>query len=127
MQRNHIAHSTPVVDLSISLEMDELFDVFEDKPQAVTPSEAVPKRPKKDKSKKRQVNGDVKKPEDAQTEPDKDTILPDAPATESKPADAEAPAPENDQPDAKRPKLDDEPAPVLADSFELKDKSSLPN
>jgi hypothetical protein len=70
VQRDHIAHSTPVVDLSISLEMDELFDVFEDKPQAVTPSEAVPKRPKKDKSKKRQVNGDVKKPEDAQTEPD---------------------------------------------------------
>ncbi|KAJ6064000.1 hypothetical protein N7499_012680 [Penicillium canescens] len=105
--------------------MDELFDVFGDKPQAVTPSEAVPKRPKKDKSKKRQVNGDVKKSEDAKTEPDEDTILPDAPVTESKPADAEAPARENDQPDAKRPKLDNEPAPVLADSFETEGQVEL--
>jgi hypothetical protein len=34
-----------------------LFDVFEDQPQAVKPSEGAPKRLKKDKHKKRQVNG----------------------------------------------------------------------
>ena len=42
-----------------------------------------------------------------------------------KPADAEAPSRENDQPDTKRPKLDDEPAPVLADSFETEGQVEL--
>ena len=40
--------------------MDELFDVFEDKPQATKPSDAPLRRAKKDKSKKRQADGDVK-------------------------------------------------------------------
>jgi ATP-dependent RNA helicase DOB1 len=101
--------------------MDELFDVFEDKPQAFKPSESVPKR-RKDKSKKRQVNGDMKKPEDTKTEPKEDTSMPDAPIVKSEAVNDDAPATElatdQDQPFAKRVRLDQEPEAVVADSFE---------
>ncbi|KAJ5324279.1 rRNA-processing arch domain-containing protein [Penicillium atrosanguineum] len=55
--------------------MDELFDVFEDTPQAPKPSGSAPKRAKKDKSKKRQANGDVKIP-------DAPPVVEEAPAEE---------------------------------------------
>jgi ATP-dependent RNA helicase DOB1 len=128
----HIAHSFSEVDLPIPTpEMDELFDVFEDNPQAVKPSEAVPKRSRKDKSKKRQVNGDVKKPENSQTEQKEDTSMPDAPAMKSEPLDTDAPAPtdqattDQNQPDAKRPRLEQEPEAVLADSFETEQEVQI--
>ncbi|KAG2420697.1 ATP-dependent RNA helicase DOB1 [Aspergillus terreus] len=99
--------------------MDELFDVFEDQPQAVTPADNVPKRSKKDKSKKRQINGDVKGNGDV-AKPEEETPaieMPDAAAANGE--DSEAPAAENnDQPDAKRPRLEQEAAPVVADEFE---------
>ncbi|KAJ5963560.1 uncharacterized protein N7479_003436 [Penicillium vulpinum] len=107
--------------------MDELFDVFEDQPQAVKPSEGAPKRVKKDKNKKRQVNGDVKKTADIQTEPKDDVAMTDAPAAGADSADAEAPATssEPDQPETKRPRLDQEPEPVLADSFETEQEREI--
>ncbi|KAJ5105434.1 hypothetical protein NUU61_002781 [Penicillium alfredii] len=101
--------------------MDELFDVFEDKPQAVKPSEVVPKRAKKDKSKKRQANGDLKTNGNA---PEKeDEVLTDAPAVNPESA-PETPA-ESEQPEIKRLRLDQEPKPVLADSFETEQEREI--
>lgn len=97
--------------------MDELFDVFEDKPQAAKPSSAVPKRPKKDKTKKRQANGDVKGNGTAPVEKEETTPA-DEPAVESVPADNEESTADNEQRDAKRPRLDQIPEPVVADTFE---------
>ncbi|CAI7668203.1 unnamed protein product [Penicillium viridicatum] len=109
------------------LEMDELFDVFEDQPQAVKPSEGVPKRVKKDKNKKRPLNGDVKKTADIQPEQKDDVAMADAPAAEVDSADAEAPATpsEPEQPETKRPRLDQEPEPVVADSFETEQEREI--
>ncbi|KAJ5542173.1 hypothetical protein N7461_008176 [Penicillium sp. DV-2018c] len=106
--------------------MDELFDVFEDQPQAVKPSEGPSKRPKKDKSKKRQVNGDVKKPADVETPQQEDVAMPEADAVEAESIGAEAPAMpvEQEQPDSKRPRLD-QAEPVLADSFETEQEREI--
>ncbi|OQD68330.1 hypothetical protein PENPOL_c003G05735 [Penicillium polonicum] len=107
--------------------MDELFDVFEDQPQAVKPSEGVPKRVKKDKNKKRPLNGDVKKTADIQPEQKDDVAMTDAPAAEVDSADVEAPATpsEPEQPETKRPRLDQEPEPVVADSFETEQEREI--
>ncbi|KAJ5426838.1 hypothetical protein N7465_001908 [Penicillium sp. CMV-2018d] len=107
--------------------MDELFDVFEDQPQAVKPSEGVPKRVKKDKNKKRPLNGDVNKTADIQPEQKDDVAMTDAPAAEVDSADAEAPATpsEPEQPETKRPRLDQEPEPVVADSFETEQEREI--
>lgn len=95
--------------------MDELFDVFEDQPQAAKPSESVPRRPKKEKSKKRQVNGDVKENGD-KPEPKESTTTADV-ADQSVEAEKTSGS-DNNQPDAKRLRLEEEPAPVVADLFE---------
>ncbi|KAL2801474.1 rRNA-processing arch domain-containing protein [Aspergillus keveii] len=100
--------------------MDELFDVFEDKPQAPTTSEPVPRRPKKDKSKKRQVNGDVKengvtpetKEDTAAAEEVADQIVADGEDENAVDVDS------LNQPEAKRLRLEQEPEPVVADLFE---------
>ncbi|EKV19706.1 ATP dependent RNA helicase (Dob1), putative [Penicillium digitatum] len=107
--------------------MDELFDVFEDQPQAVKPSEVAPKRLKKNKNKKRQMNGDVKKTADAQPEQKEDVAMTDASAGEVESADAEAPTTpsEPEQPETKRPRLDQEPEPVVADSFETEQEREI--
>ncbi|KGO68499.1 Helicase, C-terminal [Penicillium italicum] len=107
--------------------MDELFDVFEDQPQAVKPSEGASKRLKKDKNKKRQVNGDVKKTADIQPGQKEDVTMADAPAAEVESANAEAPATpsEPEQPETKRPRLDQEPEPVVADSFETEQEREI--
>lgn len=110
--------------------MDELFDVF-DQPQAIKPSDA-PRRPKKDKSKKRQVNGDVKG--NGTAKEDEDTIITDVPPTEdadddvAEPAVIEDPTAEtskNEQPESKRPRLENEPEPVVLDSFETAQEREL--
>jgi ATP-dependent RNA helicase DOB1 len=108
------------------LKMDELFDVFDDKPQAAKPAEGTSKRPKKDKdrSKKRQVNGDVKQNASVPIEDKEDVVLSDAPAAETESADAKSPA-ENEQPEAKRLRLDQEPAPVVADTFETEQEQQI--
>ena len=99
-------------------EMDELFDVFEDQAQAVQPSGETPKpRTKKDKSKKRQVNGAVKKDGEESKERDED-IVPNATATKTDAEDSDAPIAENGQPETKRPRIDRQAVPVVADTFE---------
>lgn len=107
--------------------MDELFDVFDDKPQAAKPSGGPPKRPRKDKSKKRQANGNVKgngdiaAPAEVEIEPspaaapESEELL-DAPAQ---------PAENKEQPEAKRLRLDQVPAPVVADSFETEQEREI--
>lgn len=98
--------------------MDELFDVFEDQPKAAKPTENAPKRSKKDKSKKRQANGDVKE-NGAAAGRKEDAALTDGPAENADVEDGEPPGTDDhEQPEAKRPRLDLEPAPVVADTFE---------
>jgi ATP-dependent RNA helicase DOB1 len=99
--------------------MDELFDVFEDQPQAVKPSDGAPKRSKKDKSKKRQVNGDVKGSRDA-AEAKETVAVVDIPVEDTAEVeDGDTPmADNNEQPETKRPRLEKEPEPVVADEFE---------
>ncbi|KAL4906462.1 hypothetical protein BDW74DRAFT_150415 [Aspergillus multicolor] len=94
--------------------MDELFDVFEDKPQAAKLSE--PRRPKKEKSKKRQVNGDVKE-NGENAEPKEIPVATDAAIQDDK---EEKPVGEdgNNQPETKRLRLEEEPEPIVADLFE---------
>lgn len=106
--------------------MDDLFDVFENQPQAVKPSDAGPRRPKKDKSKKRQVNGTAKE--------DEDTVIPDAPTAKDVDRDVEDGTTEDistdksnneQQPEAKRQRLENEPEPVVLDSFETAQEREL--
>ncbi|RDW57134.1 ATP-dependent RNA helicase MTR4 [Aspergillus mulundensis] len=94
--------------------MDELFDVFEDKPQAAKLSE--PRRPKKEKSKKRQVNGDVKE-NGENAEPKDDPVATDAVVQDDKEEKATG-EDSNNQPETKRLRLEEEPEPVVADLFE---------
>ncbi|RAK80725.1 ATP-dependent RNA helicase MTR4 [Aspergillus fijiensis CBS 313.89] len=117
--------------------MDELFDVFDDQPQAVKPAEGATKISKKDKSKKRQVNGDVKATA-AATAATEDIDIPDAAdAQVPPPVDEKGPESEeekeaspvadsNEQPDAKRPRLATKEAePVLVDSFETEQEREV--
>jgi ATP-dependent RNA helicase DOB1 len=123
-----VAHSTSVVRRQVGLsEMDELFDVFEDQPQAVAPSGGAPKRSKKDKkdkSKKRAANGDVKN--DAIVPDDMEGVTPsDAPVVKKPTTESEAPAAQNGQPETKRLRLDEAPQPVVADSFETEQEQEI--
>lgn len=107
--------------------MDDLFDVFDDQSQANRPSDAEPRRPKKDKSKKRQVNGTAKE--------DEDEVISDAPAAKDANGDAEDAAVEDinadrnnneqQQPEAKRLRLEDEAEPVVLDSFETEQEREI--
>ncbi|KAE8353908.1 rRNA-processing arch domain-containing protein [Aspergillus coremiiformis] len=99
--------------------MDELFDVFEDQPLAVKSSDGAPKRSRKDKSKKRQVNGDVKGKGET-IEAKETTPVAEMPVEETVDIEnGDAPTTDNnEQPDAKRPRLEKEPEPVVADLFE---------
>ena len=102
--------------------MDELFDVFEDKPQGHGADAPTEPRPRKDKSKKRQANGEVKESQSAdQTEATTD-------AHDESPAvtDGEANGSTADGPDLKRQRrLDDEPEPVVTDTFETEESREI--
>ena len=97
--------------------MDELFDVFEDQPQAAKPADNATRRPKKDKSKKRQVNGDVK--ENGAAAEKGDTAVTDETAAKVD-GEEEEPTATDDLPqlEAKRQRLEPEAAPIVADTFE---------
>ncbi|KAH6674512.1 rRNA-processing arch domain-containing protein [Halenospora varia] len=95
---------------------DELFDVFDDQPGGG--AVAVPKKPRKDKkerNKKRNLNGDVKKTVDEQ---DEDAEVGDAePAPEGEHEEEESRSLIENK-DAKRRRLEQEEAPVVTDTFE---------
>lgn len=105
--------------------MDELFDVFDDKPQVAKPSEAVPKRPKKDKSKKRQANGDVKGNGAAPTEVKEEAAAVAAGHIDTPAVEKEETRAENEQPDPKRLRFDQVPEPVVADTFETEQEREI--
>lgn len=107
--------------------MDDLFDVFEDQPQAAKPSGGGPKRPKKDRSKKRQANGDVKGNGDMATpmEVDNEKLPAAEPETETLPDAPDQSAENHEQPDPKRLRLDQVPAPVVADTFETEQERQI--
>jgi len=90
--------------------MDDLFDVFEDKPQGAK-SELPKRQKKKDKSKKRNANGDVK-------------TSAEAPDDEVDGVEAEPPVEQNGNTDRTVEKKEskrrrrDEPEPVVTDSFQ---------
>ncbi|KAL4785734.1 rRNA-processing arch domain-containing protein [Aspergillus varians] len=95
---------------------DDLFDVFEAQPQAAKPSESVPRRAKKDKNKKRQVNGDVKQNGEI-SEVKEDAIAADVADQDGEEEKASG-SDSNSHPVAKRLRLEEEPEPVVADLFE---------
>lgn len=109
--------------------MDELFDVFEDQPQAIAPTGWAPKRSKKekkdkDKSKKRAANGDVKN--DTTAPDDMEDVTPSGvPTVENTSTESEARAADNEQPETKRLRLDEAPQPVVADSFETEQEQEI--
>ena len=103
--------------------MDDLFDVFEDTPSRATESAQNAKpRVKKDRSKKRQANGDVK--------PDGDTVNADDSAEAVEPSashddNEKAPERQNEQPEAKRQRLEPEAEAVVADTFETEQSREI--
>ncbi len=99
--------------------MDELFDVFNDQPSGAKPPDGPSKqKPKKDRSKKRQANGEAKDTAGV-TNGDGDVAMADATNQQ-----ASSPAPGDidgeHQPEAKRQRREVEAEPVVADSFETK-------
>lgn len=97
--------------------MDELFDVFDDLPQASKASNGhVKHKPKKDKSKKRQADGQAK---DASEGVDRDGDISQKGLTRPQSAspDHQIEA-DQGQPEAKRQRRDAEAEPVVTDSFE---------
>ncbi len=99
--------------------MDELFDVFNDQPSGAKPPDGPSKqKPKKDRSKKRQANGEAKDTAGV-TNGDGDIAMADATNQQ-----ASSPAPGDidgeHQPEAKRQRREVEAEPVVADSFETK-------
>jgi ATP-dependent RNA helicase DOB1 len=102
--------------------MDDLFDVFEDSPQPGKPSSEPQKFPRKDKSKKRQANGDVKPNPHATGDGENglgaDTIT----ANKDGLSVSES---QSGQPGAKRQRIDIEPEPVVADTFETEQSREI--
>lgn len=97
--------------------MEGLFEVFDDKPTGIKPTngQAKPKL-RKDKSKKRQANGEAK---DAvgNTDADGDLSMAEAADTSSR-RNAQLDEDSNIQSESKRPRRDVEAEPVVTDSFE---------
>jgi ATP-dependent RNA helicase DOB1 len=97
--------------------MDDLFDILDDKPEAFeVDAEPVKPRPRKDKSKKRQANGNVKDKQGSQLK--EDEVLPDAPV-------AATPTEENGRPGVKRLRLQDAPEAVVTDTFETEQEREV--
>ncbi|KAJ9642547.1 ATP-dependent RNA helicase mtr4 [Coniosporium tulheliwenetii] len=97
--------------------MDDLFDVFEGRSQP-TPEKDAKKR---QRSKKRQANGDVKESNggsDAARTNGDSAMLDAAPAHPEAPTESTKPDERQDQPGAKRLRREVEPEPVVTDAFE---------
>ena len=98
--------------------MDEFFDAIDDKPSGASRSTDIAKqKSKKDRSKKRQANGEVKAVLGA---PDGDGDMPMSEAPNGTAPIAAAQAEQNgvQQPDLKRQRREVEAEPVVADAFE---------
>ncbi|KAI1616610.1 rRNA-processing arch domain-containing protein [Exophiala viscosa] len=95
--------------------MDELFDVFEDKAQgAQPPHNSTPKLSRGERKRlKRQADGEMKDAIDGD-----DVTWPSTNGASPASEDDEAKSPEGDGPDTKRRRMEDEPEPVVTDTFE---------
>lgn len=92
--------------------MDELFDVFDDQPQGAKPITAQARnKPKREKNKKRQANGEAKEPNMTENGDAYGAEPSAAEGTETK-------ANGDDQHGSKRLRRDVEPEPVVTDTFE---------
>ena len=97
--------------------MDELFDVFDDPPQSAKfTNDPIKPKPKKDKSKKREVNGEAKD-KDIAVNGEADATT-EGQATGSREDLVAAQVRNGDRPEAKRQRREVEPEPVVTDSFE---------
>ncbi|KAL8827286.1 MAG: hypothetical protein Q9170_007072 [Blastenia crenularia] len=99
--------------------MDQLFDVFDDQPAGVSPANGtIQPKPKKDKSKKRQANGENKESSE-NAERDQDANLQELAGEQASPASAaELVEIAEDQRETKRRRRENEVEPVVADTFE---------
>ncbi|CAK1362971.1 unnamed protein product [Cercospora beticola] len=102
---------------------DDLFDVFEDKPQAANTKKA---------GKKRSLNGDVKQNGGDTNMTDASSVSPAAVGSKTDArdfaGDANGDTPQGDDTDArgqKRPRLEDEPEPVVTDEFETEQQREV--
>ncbi|EEH43368.2 ATP-dependent RNA helicase MTR4 [Paracoccidioides brasiliensis Pb18] len=103
--------------------MDDLFNVFEDKPLSGIPPQGAPKpRAKKDKSRKRQSNGLVKDGSNTAGDQENGEIV-DTPMEDA--GAAEPPEAQNGLPDAKRQRIQAEPETVVADTFETEQSREI--
>ena len=102
--------------------MDELFDVFDEKPQA---EKTIPdiQKPRKDKSKKRQLNGDAKDTNESAEGPAdisvSETQLDHANGNSILNSDRD------NAPDAKRQRMEAEPDPLVTDAFETEQSTEV--
>ncbi|KAI9815034.1 MAG: ATP-dependent RNA helicase mtr4 [Pycnora praestabilis] len=98
--------------------MDELFDVFDDQPQGGKPSGQQPRpKVKKDKSKKRHVNGHVKTT-NGTTKNDEDIAMAESPTSVVQINGEKEEDQQEEHPEAKRQRREAEPEPLVTDSFE---------
>jgi ATP-dependent RNA helicase DOB1 len=105
--------------------MDDLFDVFEDQPQAVKlQDDQTKQRPKKDKSKKRQANGEVKGVTGV-ADGMEDTFLSDAQVIDHDVLESAMSLVERGEPEAKRLRLQVESEPLVADTFETEQEREV--
>jgi ATP-dependent RNA helicase DOB1 len=105
--------------------MDELFDVFEDaQAGANAPTQPLQQRPKKDRSKKRQANGDVKPDSEQLGNVEQNGTPLETPATLPEDAGTKTQA-QNEQPGAKRPRIDADQGAVVADTFETEQSREI--
>lgn len=103
-RRRLLARDLDTTRVVFLADMDELFDVFDEKAA----------RPKKEKkNRKRSANGDIKSQKEEKSQQNGGASIP-------QPDGEEAPAPENGQAerDQKRQRKDGEPEPVVTDTFE---------
>jgi ATP-dependent RNA helicase DOB1 len=105
--------------------MDDLFDVFDDQPKASWPSDEQPRpRAKKEKTKKRQINGDVKG-DNTETGNKEDGFLSDAPVIDGDIDEMEMSPTRSGERDPKRLRLQQEPEPLVADTFETEQEREI--
>ena len=98
--------------------MDDFFDAIDDKPSGASRSTDIAKqKSKKDRSKKRQANGEVKEVLGA-PDGDGDISIPEAPNGTAPIAAVQAEQDGAQQPDSKRQRREAEAEPVVADAFE---------
>jgi ATP-dependent RNA helicase DOB1 len=108
--------------------MDDLFDVFEDKPGAYdSEDEHTTTQPRKvrEKNKKRQANGDVKDQQPESPAKRNEKALDASEAAKSTTNGADHSAEGNGQPEAKRQRLQDAPTAIVADTFETEQEREV--